>query len=179
MRAISATILEELVKTEFRPFYLLKMVIDGIIYRYTDCDVPIRFAGNKFEPRGFSIDTIQYSSGHVVDSLSFSIDNLDNYLTGIFVGGSPRNSEVELMLVMLDEDYKIVTVEAEETVDLDCFWEVNAITGGIQPIIGESVIVGLWESRPPTTNIIPYPLDVDDDLWDYNAITGGIMPKEA
>jgi len=41
MRLIDSTVLAQLGGKELRPFQLLEMTLDGGIYRYTDCDVPI------------------------------------------------------------------------------------------------------------------------------------------
>lgn len=108
MRDIDSDILAELIKSEFRPFFLFDKEIDSTHYRYTDCDVPIVFGGNTYTPLGFDIAGINYSSRNIVDSVDIHIDNLDSVMTSLFVGGTPQGSTVTLDLVLLDASYDIV-----------------------------------------------------------------------
>jgi len=108
MRSINANIITQLEAGELRPFNLIDMEIDGTHYRYTDCDVPIVTGGNRFEPRGFKSQPIQYSLNKIMDQVKLEIDNLDDALTSIFVGGTPQDSGVSLQLVVLDSDYAVI-----------------------------------------------------------------------
>jgi hypothetical protein len=108
MRDIDANILAELAKQELRPFLLLDLAIGGSHYRYTDCDVPLYIEDDTYEPRGFSFTRIGYSSETIVDSVDISVDNLDQVLTSLFVGGTPQAETVILSLVVLDSSYEIV-----------------------------------------------------------------------
>jgi len=107
MRDIDSNILAELVKQELRPFLLLDLAIDGSHYRYTDCDVPLALGGNSYEPRGFTFGNISYGSDVIVDSVDIVIDNLDQVLTSLFVGGTPQGETVTLALVVLTAAYEI------------------------------------------------------------------------
>lgn len=107
MRSIGSNIITELESEELRPFYLLDMDIDSTNYRYTDCDIPINLT-NMFYPRGFRSDGAFYSMANIVDKTRIEIDNLDNVLTSVFVGGTPQGSDVSLSLVVLDSSYDIV-----------------------------------------------------------------------
>ena len=108
MRNIHADILAQLSAKELRPFWLLAMTIDGMAYRYTDCDVPIATGGNRFTPRGFSHEGVRYSMGRIVDSMSVELDNVDEILTSAFIGGEPQGSDVTLQEVVLNASYAIV-----------------------------------------------------------------------
>ena len=108
MRDIDSDILAELAKEELRPFLLIDKEIESTHYRYTDCDVPIVFDGNTYEPLGFSISSINYSSQNIVDSVDINIDNLDSVMTSLFIGSTPQGSTVILQLVLLDASYTIV-----------------------------------------------------------------------
>ena len=107
MRTIDSTIVAQLEAEELRPFYLLRMVIDGTTYRYTDCDVPI-FLLNVYSPLGFSFDAINYSLNDIVDSITIEVDNVDQVQTSLFVGGDPQGGTFVLSQVVLNSDQEIV-----------------------------------------------------------------------
>lgn len=108
MKPISSTFKTALEQEQIRPFYLLHMSIDGEDFRFTDCDVPLHVNGNLYAPRGFKAGNLRQSTGRIVDSLEIKIDNTDRYLTTAFVDGTPRGSEVEYMLVLLDDSYTLI-----------------------------------------------------------------------
>lgn len=93
---------------ELRPFFHLNMEIDSTHYRYTDCDVPITYDGNTYNPRGFSLSEIRYSISKIVDEASISLDNLDGVFTALFVGGDARGSPAILSLVVLDANGQVI-----------------------------------------------------------------------
>jgi hypothetical protein len=104
-RAIDSSILAELEAEGLRPFALLEFTIDSTGYRYTDCDVPVTVNGNVYQPRGFEQQVINYGSGNIVDQTSIDIDNLDQTLTAVFVGGTPQGSDCKIMMCVLDSNY--------------------------------------------------------------------------
>ena len=107
MRTIDSSIVAQLEAEELRPFYLLSMDVDGTVYRYTDCDVPI-YLTYTYEPLGFSFNSIDYSIDSIVDSLTVEIDNVDQVQTALFVGGTPQGGDLVLSQVVLDSSYEIV-----------------------------------------------------------------------
>jgi hypothetical protein len=100
MRDIDSTVIEQLQAEELRPFILVDMNIEGTHYRYTDCDVPISYGGNLYDPLGFQINPIQYSTSRIVDQVEVEIDNLNSVMTSLFVGGTPQGSTVVVKLVV-------------------------------------------------------------------------------
>jgi hypothetical protein len=106
-RSISANILEQLESEELRPFYLLSMDIDGTVYYYTDCDIPITLT-YTYNPIGFKFQPIRYSINEIVDQATIEIDNIDSVMTSLFVGGTPQSGAAVLSLVVLDSVYSVV-----------------------------------------------------------------------
>jgi hypothetical protein len=109
MRSFDAAITAQLEAGELRPFALLDLDIDGTNYRYTDCDTAIVTGGNRFDPRGFRADPIRYGMSRIIDQARFEIDNLDDILTSVFVGGTPQDSEVILKLALLNSSYAVIS----------------------------------------------------------------------
>lgn len=107
MRDIDPDIIAQLEAEGMIVFQLLEMYIDSVYYRYADCDVPI-MAGSYYEPRSFKPESIQYGLNNIVDQMKVDVDNLDDALTSVFVGGTPQDSEVSLKLVALDTDYSVI-----------------------------------------------------------------------
>jgi len=108
MRNIDTNILTALLSSELRPFTCLKMTIDGTDYCYTDCDIPLVVGDDTYQPRGFEQQNINYSINQIVDQVTIEIDNLDQVLTPVFVGGTPQGSPVVLLAVVLDDDLSIL-----------------------------------------------------------------------
>ena len=108
MRSINETILEQLRANELRPFYLLYMEIDSTHYRFTDCDVPINFDGELYEPRSLTFDPITYSAGTIVNRARVTLDNLDSFFTALFVGSTVQGSSVTLKLVVMDNEWHVI-----------------------------------------------------------------------
>jgi len=104
MRSIDPAIITAIESGSIKPFLLLELYIDTVYYRYTDCDVPI-VATNRFNPRRFIVDPIQYSSRFVVDSVKIDMDNNDDVFTAVFVGGTPQDSEAILKQILMTNDY--------------------------------------------------------------------------
>ncbi|MBW2024368.1 MAG: hypothetical protein JRH08_00725 [Deltaproteobacteria bacterium] len=108
MRNINTDVLSALAAEELRPFLLLEMTIDGTTYRYTNCDVPINYNGNTYEPLGMRIGSIRYNSTGMVDGFDITLDNLNSVFTSIFVGGTPQGSPVILRQMLMDNDWHIL-----------------------------------------------------------------------
>ena len=128
MRNINAAIITAIESGTIKPFFLLELYIDAVYYRYTDCDVPIQAGGEfefvddddfefvddadfvwentaRFEPRGFSVAPIEYSTRTVIDSVKIELDNLDDVFTAIFIGGTPQDSAATLKQILMSNEY--------------------------------------------------------------------------
>jgi len=108
MRNVDSRIIDAIETGEFSPFLLVKMTIDSVDYTYTDCDIPIMYGGERYEPKGFRINDITYSKAKIVDEAKTELENLDNILTPVFVGGTPQGSEFSIYGVLLDSDNRII-----------------------------------------------------------------------
>ena len=89
MRDIDTSLLAAIQQGEIRPFILLNFTLvddddNPYTFRYTDCDVSLYFGGEEFEPYPFSVDSVNYSIGKIVDEASVDIDVLDQALTYYF-----------------------------------------------------------------------------------------------
>ncbi|MBU2538078.1 MAG: hypothetical protein KKH22_06540, partial [Proteobacteria bacterium] len=101
MLDIDPAIQAQLASGEIRAFTLIRMVIDSVEYCYTECDVPIYFNGAMYQPRGYALGNVSYSLAKIVDSATFSMDNLDDQLTAPFTGGNAQGSPCDIYLVCL------------------------------------------------------------------------------
>jgi hypothetical protein len=113
MREISQDILDEIRQGSIRPFLLLNVTVNddqGVPnhFFYTDCDVPIYFDGNKFEPHPFSVDSINYSTSKIIDEALVEIDVVDQALPFYFVEYTPQGDPIGLRTVLLDDDFQVV-----------------------------------------------------------------------
>jgi hypothetical protein len=75
------------------PYFLFEFTNGTDWYKYTSLDVPQRFnysegPSGRFEPLGFSFDSITYSVGNIVDDASIRVDNLDQVQTSLYVGST-------------------------------------------------------------------------------------------
>jgi len=175
MRTLGTEVVTELESKEFRIFYLLEMNIDGTYYRYTNCDVAIAVQGKVYDSRPFATERISYSANQVVDNMVLTIDNLDNLLTTLFVGGTPRNSVVKLEAIILDENYKAVGSDVVDS-ELTTYWEIDPIITGLMPIVAIDTDLGLWEYDAATGGIMPISGSALDENWESDEVTEGIMP---
>lgn len=125
-RSFSTQILDELQSEQFKPFHLLHLTIDGTDYYYTDCDIPLYYDSQRWEPRGFTFRPIKYSMSDLVDSADIDMDNIDSVMTSLFVGGTPQGDDVVLKMVVLDSSNNPVAGSAvtyfEGTIDS---WTLN------------------------------------------------------
>jgi hypothetical protein len=109
MKDIPQEILTELGVSEIRPFVFLHMRIKGTEFHYTDCDIPLYYDGNKYEPYGFRIGNINQTLTNIVDQVDVEIDIVDETLKPFFVGGaSPQGSNVGIDVGLLDDDLGII-----------------------------------------------------------------------
>jgi hypothetical protein len=108
MRNVDSTILTKLQENEFRPFHCLQIVIDGVSYRYTDCDIPIVMPGDllatieditlvvdqgsqsqaltnqsssivpRYEPMTMKFSAIAFSTNKIVDKMKVEMPLINN-----------------------------------------------------------------------------------------------------
>lgn len=106
--SIPSAILTALGLKELRPFILFKTTIDSQDYVYTDCNVPILYDGDLYQPRGLKHEQITYSTSRILEKTRVEVDNIDNVLTPAFASGQARGSDAELRGVLLDDAYHII-----------------------------------------------------------------------
>ncbi len=106
MRNISSEAESKLGSEQFTVFLLLGIVIDEVIYRFTNCDIPLVYDDIRHEPYPFEIDNISISSDHFSDSLQIKFANLNDIesLVYAFRTGSPQEETVVIdLLIILNE----------------------------------------------------------------------------
>lgn len=108
MHNIHADTLAQLRAVESRPFLLVDKVIAAEHYRWTDCDVPIPAHGGLYEPRRFQLGDIRFSKNYLIDSCSLSVDNLDELLTSLYGGSTPRGSATTVYHVSVDAHAHVI-----------------------------------------------------------------------
>lgn len=107
MRSITSQILDEYKSGELFPYFLLEFYNGDDVYRYTSLDVPQFFSGTSapsatFTPLGFSFESVTYSMGQIVDDAIIRIDNLDQAMTSIFVGGTMQGQPASIYTGVLN-----------------------------------------------------------------------------
>ena len=125
MRALTPDIVAALKAGEMRVFLLYLMTIDGTDYAFTDCDIALVSDSIRYEPRGIDGGTISYGGGSIVDQVNIELDNLDDYLTPAFVGGTPQGSSVTMALAILDSDYAFVDDPVTLFMGTVGQWDIN------------------------------------------------------
>lgn len=109
MKDIPEEILTELGVSEIRPFVFLHMQIKETDFRFTDCDIPLYYNGNKYEPYGFKVTNINQTLANIVDQVDVEIDLVDQILKPYFVGGqSPQGWNAGIDAGLLDDNFGII-----------------------------------------------------------------------
>ena len=116
MRQIDPDILSALESGELRPFYYLDIEVDSTHYRYTSCEIPLIIDGEKYEPKPFQVENINYSMRNVVDSVVVRVENAEIPLTSVFLDSTPQGSDVIVGLVLLDSDHLLIGATEESVV---------------------------------------------------------------
>ena len=105
MRNWPANLLTQLQSEGYRPHHLVAFDFSTPL-RYTNCDVPLVYDGDTFNPRPFNVPEISYSIGSNVDKVTLEMDMADRNaaLLSEFVGGTPGDTTVHVYLQVLDTD---------------------------------------------------------------------------
>jgi hypothetical protein len=107
-RPISTALLAELGSSNLKPFALIDMDIEGHNYRYTDCDVDIKYGGNIYASFPFQSGDIHYSVSDMIDSMTIAFDNVGLQLYSAFVAYEAQGSAFSVKIVLLDDSYDII-----------------------------------------------------------------------
>ena len=135
-RDIDSTILSKLAEGKLRPFHLIDMIVEGVTFRRTNCDGPIRLPDdmvlaveditlrvdgtitgggtetevpNLYTPNGFSFQPIKYSVNKIVDKATVEMPVVDDpSIKAAFIGGTPKNSQVIIRGIIVDDDYSLI-----------------------------------------------------------------------
>jgi len=113
MREIDTQLLAEVRQGSIRPFMLLNTTLvndegEEQHFLYTDCDVPIYFEGNKFEPHPFAVENVLYSTAKIVDEATVEIDVIDQAFTYYFAETGQQGQNIGIRMVLLDADFQVV-----------------------------------------------------------------------
>ena len=143
MRNWPANLITQLESEGYRPHHLVAFNFSTPL-RYTNCDVPLVYGGNLFDPRPFNVPEISYSIGSSVDKISLEIDMADRNaaLLSEFVGGTPGDTTTHLYLQVLDADMQEISTIVLFQGKIDSY-EYN------QPVLRISVTSfhALWNKR--------------------------------
>jgi len=105
MRNWPANFIAQLQSEGYRPYYLVFFNFDTPL-RYTNCDIPLEYDGNLYNPRPLDVPEISYTIGSSVDSVSIEIDMADRNasLLDEFVGGTPGDVAAFVYMQVLNDD---------------------------------------------------------------------------
>jgi hypothetical protein len=91
MRIFDSSIVAEIAKENFKPFFMLELQLTTTL-RWNDIDIDIfDDSGNKFSPMAFSFGSIAGSSNMSVESIDISIDDTNQAMSAILLGEDVRN----------------------------------------------------------------------------------------
>jgi len=144
----------ELEKEMLSSFHLIEFTLRNDTYRFTDGDVPVYYAGVRYDPRDFEFDNLAISSSLSVDRTTLTIDNADLVLSAMLLGEDCRNRPVTLYQgLRLSAEGMQMLFEAgvafEAGVD---FEQVRGTTGYVAEIIFRGVVEG-WRIGEKTALI--------------------------
>lgn len=122
MRVIPASSLEELDKEKYKVFLLIDITFNETHYRYTDCDIPLVYDSNRYEPYPFQISNITASTERLVDSIDLKLVELNQALGIAMKDNNIQGSEVIVYCAIIAEN------NAE---DLDTTWTSISVEEGI------------------------------------------------
>lgn len=88
--------------------HLFKLAFTSGIARYTDADIDVRYGGEWWFSRGIEFDAAKYSLSSKVDSIQFSIDNVERELSGIIMSEETRGKECTIYRVALDKNMQVI-----------------------------------------------------------------------
>jgi len=108
MKGLSSGLLAEKAGSANTPFYLVK--IDNT-YFYTDCDQPITYDSNTYNPAPLQVDGFRSSSDLPLDGGSIKIGNVDLVFSSLVLNGSLANKNVFVYEVYLDSSFEVVDAE--------------------------------------------------------------------
>jgi len=145
MRTIDQNAVSKMTSGEFSAWMLLRIDIDGVVYGYTDSDIPIHHSGELYTPNAFDLDPVKYSTSTVVDLLNLRISDVENILKGSFVGGTPNGSSVTLKLYV-DLDDRSESDQAAFPIFIGTIDGWNADESDLQIYVANDMTN--WNQRP-------------------------------
>ena len=107
MRTLPADLTTEINKEAFRLCHLVKIELTSSDYFYTDHDVDVWWAGQKYNARGIEFDAAQYSLLPKVDSLQFEIDNVSLEFSALVMNEETRGKKCIIYRAAIDEYVKV------------------------------------------------------------------------
>ncbi len=98
---------QELAK-EYHSLRHLFQISLSSIYRYTDADIDIYYNGYWWSAKGIDFDAVKLSTSPRVDSISFSIDNVDRTFSAIVLSEETRGKECQIWRVALNKNMAVI-----------------------------------------------------------------------
>ena len=110
MRGFDPVLSEEFAKEVFK-FFLLLEIGFSTTRRITDCDIPIYYGGNRYDPVGFTLDAVTLSATMSVDRVGFEIDDTNLAFTSDVLGEDVRGAAIIFSVGALDAGLAVLGVE--------------------------------------------------------------------
>ena len=110
MRSFAQSITDELKKEIFKVILLVEFQFDSTI-RYTECDVPLYSAGERYDPAPLTVGNIQTNASMAVDSIELEIANVNLAFSAILLNEDVCNKPVLLSFGCINQDYGIIAAE--------------------------------------------------------------------
>jgi hypothetical protein len=128
-RNLIQSIKDELSSKEFSPVWFFEFTDGTNWYKYTDLDVPIHTTeidgpSGTYLPRGFNINSVNYSMANVMDSCEMTIDNLDSVLSSIFLDNEIEENTASVYLGFLNVSGSMIGAIQVFTGEVDA-WELD------------------------------------------------------
>lgn len=151
MRNYDAAMTEQLIAEVTQMYFLLEFQFTSATYRYTDRDVSVFYASNRYYPINFKFDNISLSGSMSVDNVTLSIDNVDRVFSGILLNEDCRNQPVIIRFGVRRKPPDVLGVEQpEEDIVEDMFtgilagWDIEGDSKVNIEVVNEFI---LWNKK--------------------------------
>lgn len=125
---LDATIIDELAGLSMFPFFTLDLTDGTNEYKYSTLDIPIHLTASgtttisgTYLPKGFIFESINSTLSNVMDDATIRIDDLDDVLKSVFVGGSIKGKAASVHIGLIDSNEDVIGTVLLFTGEVDSF----------------------------------------------------------
>lgn len=149
MRSLPTILNDELLKEAYFYCHLVEMYLTST-HRFTSLDIDVVYNGNTYYSRGLKLGNAGFSMTPQVDSMSFDIDNVDQYFTSLILNEEIRKKKCTIRMAALDSNAKVIaeTVHFTGLIDQDDWDEKKATIEIASPFI-------MWRKTVPRRTSSP------------------------